>query len=371
MFNNKRGIGQEIDWIIALGLFLITLVFMFILFRPGLTPVYDSDTLLDIVQDGFMNDINKRVNIVPIFLYHANESIVNEQVVLLTRNSINVSCNSNCATTPFNNRFTTYLDNLNDNLFAESYYAVKTPTDNPPNGANFLVSNENPLPVCNNATGGLTFCGSDPRQLDVSLVIAARAQYNSHNLAERDNQTKYRDENNGFGIPGKFFTQANGQMPDKTKYYLMFSDIPINFDTDSTSLDITGALTACLGSGNTTWPYDNQVAALCPVIYDIGIEESLEGIDLASFMNLNNIDLGSGCTIGYGCIKEKWGFPDLKEFIITVEALPQGSSNVNVIFPSNNLQPPENVQVFVRNFNSFLITDDGVKIPVKVRIKTW
>ena len=72
MFNNKRGIGQEIDWIIALGLFLITLVFMFILFRPGLTPVYDSDTLLDIVQDGFMNDINKRVNIVPIFLYILN-----------------------------------------------------------------------------------------------------------------------------------------------------------------------------------------------------------------------------------------------------------------------------------------------------------
>jgi hypothetical protein len=35
------------------------------------------------------------------------------------------------------------------------------------------------------------------------------------------------------------------------------------------------------------------------------------------------------------------------------------------------LTPSANANVYVRQFNNFILTDDGTRIPVKVRISTW
>lgn len=53
---NKKGDGH-VDWIISIGIFLVYLLGMFVLIKPGVMPVYDYDTLLDIVEEHFKEDV--------------------------------------------------------------------------------------------------------------------------------------------------------------------------------------------------------------------------------------------------------------------------------------------------------------------------
>lgn len=65
MMNKK---GGHVDWAISIGIFLVYLIGMFILLRPGITPVYKPDSLLKIIEDQFMNNITWEVKEIPIIL---------------------------------------------------------------------------------------------------------------------------------------------------------------------------------------------------------------------------------------------------------------------------------------------------------------
>src|SRR3989344_5857525 len=64
----KRGIAGQIDWIIGIGMFLLAIGFIFVLFRPGVTPVNSAEILLDVVDKNFMEESTWEVNKVPMFI---------------------------------------------------------------------------------------------------------------------------------------------------------------------------------------------------------------------------------------------------------------------------------------------------------------
>ena len=52
----KRGLA-DVDWIIASGVFLVSLVTVLIFIKPGIIPLHSSDALLDLVEDNFKKDL--------------------------------------------------------------------------------------------------------------------------------------------------------------------------------------------------------------------------------------------------------------------------------------------------------------------------
>ena len=65
---DKKAIGHEIEWVIGIGLFLLSLLSIFVLFKPGVTPVFDSETLINIVQDNMKNHVSWEITKIPIFM---------------------------------------------------------------------------------------------------------------------------------------------------------------------------------------------------------------------------------------------------------------------------------------------------------------
>lgn len=72
LFLNKKGVGNEIDWIIAIGVFLIYLTLTFVFFKPGIKAVYNQDNLLDIVEINFMKSAYWNILIEPMFVQAIN-----------------------------------------------------------------------------------------------------------------------------------------------------------------------------------------------------------------------------------------------------------------------------------------------------------
>ena len=73
MVKNKKGIATAVDWIIAVGIFLVYFGLVFVFFKPGVSDVFDEDTLLGIVEEGFMNDVTWNMTKTPIFLEQTQE----------------------------------------------------------------------------------------------------------------------------------------------------------------------------------------------------------------------------------------------------------------------------------------------------------
>ena len=353
---NKRGIGQDIDWIIGIGLFILSITFIFILFKPGIMPVFDSQTLLDITQDGFNNDTNWVITTVPIFIYPANDSFVGDgQLVLLSPNAINVSCKSSCSTTS-DEKISNLVEDK-DKTKVEFYYMRRTDADSPPSPDvdEEPVRCEKGVPICEEDGGAARapLVGADEYPLKVDRPDQINYFMNLSGL--------YTDANLEAGIASD---------PKRTKYLLIVSNKQINYFLDEFDID-ESILKACNSIDKDNWPYSDGVAEQCPVIYDFGITETTSGIDLRAFLDLTNLT-GSGCSLGYDCVKTKWGFPASKEFNIKLENLPTArpTPRINYTFPERSIVPT-NVNVFVRQFNDFVLTDDGTRIPVSVRITVW
>lgn len=63
---NKK--GSHVDWAISIGLFLVYIIGMFILLRPGVTPAHKPADLLQILEDKVREEIMWEVKEVPIVL---------------------------------------------------------------------------------------------------------------------------------------------------------------------------------------------------------------------------------------------------------------------------------------------------------------
>jgi len=63
----KKGL-THIDWAMSIGLFILYLVIIFILFKPGIKEEYTSDFLSSIVQQGITDDSYLKIEKTPIFI---------------------------------------------------------------------------------------------------------------------------------------------------------------------------------------------------------------------------------------------------------------------------------------------------------------
>ncbi|MBI2148547.1 hypothetical protein HYU23_02610 [Candidatus Woesearchaeota archaeon] len=369
---NKRGIGHEIDWVIGMGLFLTSVIFIFVIFRPGVTKIHDPKTLLDIIQDGFNNDTYWTITNVPVFLHPANSTYKTGNdiaIVDLSNKKINVSCKGKnpCRTDNYNT-----LQNLikgKDKFNIKVYYVKRDERDDLPK-PDFKVDpniKTDPKLVCKLENDKKHICKDrDPELIEQALNIYKDPAF------DRPGEIIYNLTNTAIIMPALLEESITDQ-PIKTKYLVSASNKPINFNLKNITSQFTYRFTACAKVGENDWPYSEGVAASCNVIYELGVEDVAEGIDLASFFSLNITKIhGNDCIQGYDCIKEKWKFPRSKEFNIKIESLPIGikQSNISVIFPIG-VSPPENVNTFVRQFNSFVLTEKSTRIPVMIRITTW
>jgi len=66
---DKRGIAEHVDWIVALGIFFVYLTIILTFFKPGVNPMVNPDTLLNIVEDNLRQDVFWTVSKTPLFIY--------------------------------------------------------------------------------------------------------------------------------------------------------------------------------------------------------------------------------------------------------------------------------------------------------------
>lgn len=63
--NNR---GSHADWAISMGIFLVYLLILFIIIRPGIEPVRDEKVLLDIVEQKFSEEVKWVVKMSPLII---------------------------------------------------------------------------------------------------------------------------------------------------------------------------------------------------------------------------------------------------------------------------------------------------------------
>lgn len=63
---NKK--ASHVDWAISMGIFLVYIIGMFILLRPGVTPVHKPEGLLEILENKFNKEVMWEVREIPLFV---------------------------------------------------------------------------------------------------------------------------------------------------------------------------------------------------------------------------------------------------------------------------------------------------------------
>src|SRR3989344_5426000 len=66
---NKKGAGIHVDWAISMGLFVISLITLILLLRPGVKPLFDTSTLLNLVEERFNTQTLWHVRMTPLHVY--------------------------------------------------------------------------------------------------------------------------------------------------------------------------------------------------------------------------------------------------------------------------------------------------------------
>ena len=359
---NKRGIADHIDWILGIAMFLLAIGFTLTLFKPGIISVYNNNDLVDIVQNNFDNNIYWEINKVPIFVrplsYNIqgnNAKLQNGFHPLIFGGTATVE-NGGISSVDNNNN---PLKNLIINLVDENlqlFYVKYSDTD-----TSTITSNDE--------NSGLSTLDTKEKKAKKKLKDLA--------------QTTDREDNSGITKSSTDFilnVNINSNVQninnplgynDHTKHILIYSNKIVNLNPTRLTSQGQACNLACQQSTSCTIPQDvNYLSnSQCQAAYEIGIPEKLRGISLADFDSLNTFtdNTCSGIT-GYKCLKKQWGFPDSKEFLITLEI----GTDVNMFpkFP-DSVSIPSNVNVFARRFNSVILTDDGLTVPVTVRIQVW
>lgn len=445
---NKRGVAEGIDWILGVGIFILSITLIFILFKPGVMPIHDKETLLNIVQDGIEDEALWSITEVPIFISPLYDGLYEHtEIIFLSSDGYDLNPDDDIDA-PDNNYgeqlYTILGDAGHSNM--KLFYITRLIEDRvesfPPfreehrRGEYTFDEEESDDEesytsevgdFCDAArergeadrerdAGGLCEEGEDgegrPRE---EHVIRARSEYvlyvnppdgsrrsenEPYSDIERENELNFfindaeilDDEGRIVAEAGDFLMPAYLDNR-KTKYVLTVASKPINFavpgplvGSDRIPIKVCYAF-----GGDLSNPFDgiplpagiDSIGQLppdtCFALYELGAKKNITGMHLPSLFALENFDEGSNCETGYGCIKQKWKFPELREFMIEIETIPESSAGERCDdtqqlcykFPEKKPGPSLNVNTFVRQFNSFLITDDGVKIPIIVRITIW
>lgn len=163
------------------------------------------------------------------------------------------------------------------------------------------------------------------------------------------------------------------EVQEKKRYILVYSREKINFDTSTPPGGLyptpdERVQQACIipEYDPAAWPESTA----CRARYSLGVRETARGIDIKKVVLLGTKKKnGDDCADGgeYACVKEKWGYPQVKDFQVQIfsNAIP----GLNLVF--NNVVIPPEATVRVKQVNSFIVTEEGLKVPVTVSIKVW
>ena len=387
---DKKGIGHEVDWILGVGLFIMSVAFIFILFKPGITPVHDSQTLLNIVQDGFEDSVSWEIVQVPIFMAPIYDQAKGKKSVMLDNtgyltgeDNSYVKLNDLISGKDIENIKLFYVKREKDDGGEEEGggkpEAVETADDDAEietEITSFCESPDDEGEQCACGTGQGCENKKNPKKEHIKSAKGKLIDYQSANSGDpnskayRETQlevTKTGDEK--LIVPA--FLDKTGK---KTKYMLVVSDKPINFISGNEVEYLRGCYAKGTFDELPVTEYQAPPGGTtfedleCHVVYELGVEERFSGVNLALLLGLNELECNDEIK-GYDCAKDSWKFPTSREF--DIEATSIDSLEIFAKFPTNKPEPPSNVNVFVRRFNSFILTEDGLKIPVVVRLRVW
>jgi len=363
----KRGIAGQIDWIIGIGMFLLAIGFIFVLFRPGVTPVNSAEILLDVVDKNFMEESTWEVNKVPMFIEpvpyiltgstatSGPNAIINK-IILLSGDGDNTVVN---LLELFESNYDSFSINENN---IEVFYTKLNSADTEP----VDNSNDDVEPAA----------GTSER---TKKLIIKNSRGNAHlpKLADDSGHSiKFKlDERSN----KQFYIKSKTLINEKTKNILVYSNELLNIDgggiADS-DIDIDynrDPYKACPAAEFVNIPDTGSSADVCKAKYELGVAEKARGISLIKLDTLESEQLSS--------IINRWGFPENRDFKITISGedldnqpfnkkLDNTDKKDGLIFPDEAIIP-DNVNVFARRFNNFILNDDGEKVPVTVTIQVW
>jgi len=492
VFRTKKGLSADVDWIIATAMFLIYLGSIFVIFKPGVRPVFEEESLLNIVQRNFDENISWSISKTPIFLtpisFSAASCVPSPSVSCKTSDlgggyylSLGGEYHNDQTKDKKDPFLATIYPTLSKDQIAKqiSLYYIPPRSATSPTGSGYAIVDVTGFATGNapsSTTSGKpctsdsdcdstntlnpTFCvkiSDDPPSTsqckslseitctsdsdchtwkckehvcipDSSKVTAtgtgssAESRSNQNNRGgqatattgtqtdqQRHAQDKKKDINTQYDQQGRAQSLAEDSLKfdvidqknlifktnkiDAQREYLLVSSTdvinPVGGELLVDPTRQTNAKVACIlpdYKDPCVLPDCNpqqQLGAItrggCKVKYDLGSTEVLAGVSTNRFIDLDQFTLsGSSCSAGYVCVKEKWGFPSIREFQIQIEdARNDPSLNLFSSFPDKVLRFPDNkvipleARVKVRQFNSFVLTPDGLKIPITVTLKVW
>lgn len=296
----KRGFSH-IDWIIGSGLFLIGIITILIFLKPGIIPIHNQNTLLDIVEDNFRKEATQpfsktgeiggvywNLTEIPLYIYEK------------------IEISSECIKVPFEY-------DLNEGEF--DIYKISGDTDDLNNLPD--ANKESPIPY--SKSGNSIIFKTTLLTKDVFIIDASKSFI--------------------FPYRTKKSSHENICPPDID---------PIEPKTIVDGLEVVNF----------------------EVKY--GVAEQIKGVS-------KNMLTGEWEQF-YPQIKDRWGYPNLKEFSIFTRNTPDpntpdpnaGCSSEDQ-FMWCNFEPvkPGDVNVFTRTWSDFILNYNGIKKPVIITIKVW
>ena len=369
MFKQKKGISGHIDWILGIAMFLLAIGSMIVLFKPGVTPTTNADTMINLVQDNFISDTEWTITKQPIFL----------MPVTYFKTTTNGPTKMPMPTGKNLVKFEGYIDlsnvnqpdvkptGMNDNILSSKINSI-----NSDKMELFYVKN-------NDEDGVTWIVGTEEESVD-TLFNTARQKIVRIGVTmveqERDLGIEYELPPNTILRSYTYFysgtLEENDDIGIKNKYLLIYNkeDRIIN-PLHGALLPELPEIKACAYTGEITL-YNPNINIMsdeegCKAIYQLGIAEDTKGISMVKIIELNTL-AGNACTTGYECVKQKWNFPYKNNFKIKI-SLPN-TPQVFISFPENIVQP-ENARIYARTISSQILTDDAESIPITITIQAW
>jgi len=305
----KRGMGSAVDWIIAVGIFVIYFGLVFVFFKPGVGSDFNADSLLSIVEENFMEkgswELTKRI----IFIEGAN--LDGQKKVVLSQSG----------------------EELNLHPYKYSLFEIQEDIK--------LDEDKSDKTGADNALDSLGDSGSEKTQIepykvggDLGLKIKIKGA---------DEEEKVLIIQSTKNLDNFIISEA----PNENSVKKLCRKQELDLE-------------------------DND----CNGKYALGASEILRGLYLGNAWGEEKqlIDM-LGMT--YSELKEDWKFPQFKDFRILLYSPSEGigyalaEEDQTKHFVIGDQVPPVDADINIRQFNSFILSEDGAQIPVTVHIMVW
>src|SRR3989338_5758273 len=339
---DKKGITDHIDWIIGIGIFLVFLGLILTFFKPGVKDVFEPDTLLDILEENYLNDKD--------FTKSAMWQITKQPVFLEGVQVWDQGSQS----------FSFKIQNSGN-----AYVTLKGDFEN------------------NNLEGKFPLVSMEKDKIEVFFSASSTPEdqrYKNTNEGNKNQRkSKHNEENNlhsrvnrdhlrSYSVPlsyddGTKFC-VNVDENRKANFLVISSSEEINkgpyLDEEGEDLGCNNEEEESLKACESVEQAD-QNNVDCAFSYTIGAQETLTGLNLDQTIE--------NCQKGYSCIKGLWGFPDSKDFKIVVYDLED--NNLDGTLTISGEEPPLEANVYTRTFNVQVLNHDAILVPATVSLQVW